>query len=102
MKYSDDFKRKVFRICRYLPAYASLRKALEESKHNTIRMILEDLVDDDLLYSETVTDNEVKREVRKDKTYAYSERTGLYSEFMEMYNQYLDDGRVLQEDRLHL
>jgi translation elongation factor P/translation initiation factor 5A len=102
MEYTDDFKTKVFRICRFVPVYAKLMKALEENKHNSVRIMLEDLVDDNLLYNEYTVDDKVVKKVREDKKYTYTSRVNLYSEFMEMYTQYLDDGRLLQENRLYL
>jgi len=101
MKYTNDFKRKVFKICRFMPVYAKLMKALEENKHNSVRIMLEDLVDDNLLYEEHMEDHVVVKEVKNNKQYTYTSRVNLYSEFMEMYTQYLDDGRVFQESRLH-
>ncbi len=101
MKYTDDFKRKVFRVCRFTPVYADLMKALEENRYYSVIIVLEDLVDDNLLYEEHMEDHEVVKEVRENKKYTHGSRVELYSEFMEMYTQYLDDGRVLQEDELH-
>jgi hypothetical protein len=101
MKYTNDFKRKVFKVTRFVPVYAKLMKALEENKYNSVRLILEDLVDDNLLYEEHVENHVVVKKVKENKKYAYTSRVNLYSEFMEMYTQYLDDGRVLQENRLY-
>jgi len=84
-----------------MPVYAKLMKALEENKHNSVRIMLEDLVDDNLLYEEHMEDHVVVKEVKNNKQYTYTSRVNLYSEFMEMYTQYLDDGRVFQESRLH-
>ena len=102
MKYTDDFKRKVFKVCRFMPIYAPIMKALEENSHNSLRIMLEDVVDDDLLYTEHIEDDEVVRLVREDKKYAHLARVNLYSEFMDMYTTQLDDARILREDRLHL
>ena len=51
MEYSLEFKQKIFRIAKFSGRLIPLMKAIENNEHNVVRLILEDLVDDENLYN---------------------------------------------------
>lgn len=98
MKYTKEFKVEVFNTLRFTGSALPCLEAIKKNKHNVVRYILEDVLDDDSLY---LPKNETngKRVVREDKINTYEKRVEIYSTFMDMYTKYLDnvESRVFQE-----
>lgn len=90
MQYTNDFKTKAFRIFRFTGKLLKIIKAIENNKHNQVRLLLEELVDDPKLYTNKLNRMGVRYEVKDSKKYAHQDRVDLYSEFMENYTVFLD------------
>jgi hypothetical protein len=90
MEYTNDFKTKAFRIFRFTGNLLKIIKAIENNRHNEVRILLENIIDDPKLYETTLNKMGVPYIVKKDKKYSHKERESLYSEFMDNYTLYLD------------
>ena len=90
MEYTNDFKTKAFRIFRFTGNLLKIIKAIEDNRHNEVRILLENMIDDPLLYKEALNKMGVPYIVKENKKYSHKERVTLYSEFMNNYTLYLD------------
>ena len=98
--FSDDFKTKVFKIS--LPAGYARRAitAFETNNHVLLRYLLEDLLADSRMY----VDGNIgyNREVKPDCELTFQDRQNIYSEFMEILTEKLDNGELLPEYRVRI
>lgn len=92
MKYSQEFLDLAYKALHWckLEEYIKLIRAIEEERHNTVRHILEDLLDDEELYVTNEIIDDGDRLISNSKIYAYRERKQLYNMFMDSYIEYLD------------
>lgn len=97
MQYTNDFKTKAFRIFRFTGNLLKVINAIENNKHNQVRLLLEELIDDPKLYTNKLNRKGVKFEVKSSKKYKHQDRVNLYSEFMENYTLFLDRKRKYDE-----
>lgn len=98
--FSNEFKTKVFKVT--LPAGAGrlAAEALENNKPNKLRHILEELLDDPHLYvNGNIGSN---RKIRQDKKHTHESRQEIYSEFMELLINKIDNGELSPENRIHI
>lgn len=93
MNYTTEFKEKVFRVLRFATFVdiPTLTKAMDNNQHTTVRLQLENGLDDPELYLKDKITDDGELIVANSKIHAYLDRRAIYSEFMEMYVQHLDE-----------
>ncbi len=95
MIYTQEFKVKCFNTLRYSNIDVSKLLAAMDAKNDTqVRYYLEDALDDELLYENSLLSDEGDRLVANSKINAHKQRLEIYSEFMESYISELDKVEV--------
>lgn len=98
--FSNEFKNQAFQVCLPCGLGRRMAEALESDSYNTVRFIIEDLLDDHNLYVHNNTGN--NRQVKEEHKESYNDRVELYSNFMEMLTKKLDNGKLLPESGLRI
>lgn len=93
--YTNEFKTRAFRIFNSSSDLTKdvrpLIKALECNNHTIVRYILEDMLDSPILYERSKVDDEGERIILAAKNNEYQDRVDLYSRFMSLYLNSLDE-----------
>lgn len=90
MKYSDNFTKQLFKYCKY-ETINKIDKLISEGKNNSVRIALENDLDDPTLYN--------KGKVSQDKLQLFKGRQMVYSLFMEEYTKELDKKKYESHNR---
>lgn len=90
MKYSEKFKREVVETFKHSKDLPRIVRAIENGDHDTVRIVLENSIDDITLYDVNKVNKNGKLKVHRLKKDTYNERKELYDSFMAKYDDYLN------------
>lgn len=89
MKYSEEFKKRVFFTLSDSNNLDKIMKAMDRNDHDTVRICLENAVDDIKLYRVDKVEKDGSPMVRDKMRKIYEGRRELYNDFMIGYDKYL-------------
>lgn len=88
MDLPDEFLKKVFQIYKGTKYIHVLLKAYEKKSYNSIRLLLEEALDEPEMYTQACPHSiKVVKEEFKPRYYL---RRLMYAEYMDLYTEYLD------------